>query len=167
MRTSRNIAFVLSFAAISAFAQQPAHSEARVVRVQTGSSYGLSGGGGDMTVDSKSIHSVIFWVHQSRPLQDVLSRISHQDWQRLLASIDLKAITALPSPSQCLACVDLPETYALLEFSDGTHKRVDYNRSNPPAALKPVLRELGVLESKYIPPIAKCPPNIPCVTITK
>lgn len=164
MRTIWNTAIVLTFAVTGAFGQQAAHSEAHVVRVQTGSSYGLSGGGGYVTVEPGSIHSVSFWEHESRPIQNVRSRISQKDWQLLLASIDLKAITALPSPSQCLACVDLPETYASFEFSDGTKKRVDYNRSNPPAALKSVLRELGALQSKYIPPITKCPPNIPCLT---
>jgi len=141
--------------------QSPAPNS-RIVRIATGSSYGLSGGGGDVTVDPKSIHSVTFWVHQSRPIQNVRSRISQKDWQRLLAAIDVSAIVALPSPSQCLPCVDLPETYVSLEFSDGTKKLVDYNRSSPPAAVKPVLRELGALVAKYIPPITKCPPSIPC-----
>ena len=157
-----------SLSAVLLFAQQlPSQARAtnsKIVRIATGSSYGLSGGGGDVTVDARSIRSVTFWVHQSSPIQDVRSRISQKDWQRLLSSIDVRTIVALPSPSQCVRCVDLPETYVSLEFSDGTKKLVDYNHSNPPATLKPMLRELGALVSKYIPPITKCPPNIPCIT---
>ena len=165
MRMSWNAAIVLTCAVTGAFAQQTIHSaEAHIIRIESGSSYGLSGSGGNLTVEPSSIHSVSFWVHTSRPIQNVRSRISQKDWQHLLASVDVTGIKALPSPTQCLACVDLPETYIVLEFSDGTKKRVDYNRSNPPAALKSVLHELGTLESKYIPPITICPPNIPCLT---
>ncbi len=141
---------------------QSPQRNAEIVRVADGSSFGLSGGGGETTVDSKSIHSVTRWVHESRPLQDARSHISQKDWERLLASIDLKAIMALPSPSQCRACVDLPEADLSLEFRDGTRKVVDYSPSDPPAAIKAVLRELRALVRKYIPPITKCPPNIPC-----
>jgi hypothetical protein len=149
------VALVLPLAVTVARAQQPAPATgAHVIRIETGSSWGVSGAN-STTVDSKTIRYVSFLPPNVRPLVNARSKISTtasispKEWRHLVQSINMKALLALPSPNQCLACVDAAETSVLIEFSDGTRKQIDYDPTRPPLPVKTLLQEIGALYAKH------------------
>jgi hypothetical protein len=60
--------------------------------------------------------------------------ITPRDWKNLLRSIDADALRALPQQG-CLSCRDLPESWVVIEYSDGNKIAVNYG---PTAIPKPV-----------------------------
>jgi len=64
--------------------------------------------------------------------------ITRQDWKNLVRSIDVSALRALPQRS-CRSCIDLPESWVAIEYSDGSKIGVNYGPSDipkPVAAIK-------------------------------
>jgi TonB family protein len=155
---------LLSFAACISLGQQaapaPAGSTPQIVRIARGSSSGLSGAGETFTVEPGSIHwerePSSDWEEKGVPAEKRTCKITQHDWDGLRNSIDPKTIAALTGIKGCPACVDQPETWAALDFSDGTKKSVLYDWSHPPAEIAALLRAIGVVE-------AKCPSQLAIV----
>jgi hypothetical protein len=64
--------------------------------------------------------------------------ITKQDWKNLVRSIDVSALRAVPA-SGCRSCIDLPESWLVVEYSDGSKIGVNYGPSEiprPVAAIK-------------------------------
>ncbi len=64
--------------------------------------------------------------------------IAKKDWKNLLGSIDASAFQALPQLG-CRSCRDLPESWVVIEYSDGSKIAVSYGPTSipkPVAALK-------------------------------
>ena len=80
------------------------------------------------------------------------SRITKQEWEDLQHFIDAKVQAEFTGRVGCPACVDQPESWAQLEFSDGTSKTLSYNFSNPSPAIATLLKKIQALWTK---PLAK------------
>lgn len=133
-----------------AFAQPPAAptspaANAHVIRVQMGYSCGMCGGSTFYHSTVTTVEpSFLLWqgMYSSNPkrLPNKKTRvpITRQDWKNLLRSIDASALRALPQRG-CLSCRDLPESWVVIEYSDGSKISVNYGPSGipkPVAALK-------------------------------
>jgi TonB family protein len=84
-------------------------------------------------------------------MQNYAARLGR--FAKLHRSEDIAALTGIKG---CPACVDQPETWAALDFSDGTKKSVLYDWSHPPAEIAALLRAIGVVA-------AKCPSQLAIV----
>jgi hypothetical protein len=145
--TSLIIASLMMMVTIpSAFAQTPATPAAppHVVRVQTGYSCGMCGGLFYHTTTTTIEPSFLVWegTNSSNPktLPNKKTRvaITREDWKNLLRSIDVSALRALPQQG-CRSCRDLPESWLVIEYSDGSRIAVNYGPSEipkPVAAIK-------------------------------
>jgi hypothetical protein len=60
--------------------------------------------------------------------------ITRQDWKNLVRSIDANALRAVPQRG-CGSCIDLPESWFAVEYSDGSKIAVTYGPTDIP---KPV-----------------------------
>ena len=133
----------------SALAQTPAPpaspaATTHVVRVQTGDSCGMCGGLFYHTTTTTVEPSFLVWegTNSSNPkkLPNRKTRvaITKEDWKNLLRSIDVSALRALPQQG-CRSCRDLPESWLVVEYSDGSKLAVSYGPSaipKPVAAIK-------------------------------
>jgi TonB family protein len=142
-------------------ATQPAAGSApQIVRISRGSSSGMSGAGETFTIEPGFIRwqrePSFDWVEKGVPAEKRTCKITKQDWDGLRNSIDPKTIATFTGIKGCPACVDQPETWAALDFSDGTKKSVLYDWANPPAEIAALLRHIGVVE-------ARCPSQLSMV----
>jgi hypothetical protein len=130
----------------AAFAQTTTTPAANphVVRVQTGYSCGMCGGFFYHTTKTTVEPSFLVWegMNSSNPkkLPNKKTRvaITREDWKNLLRSIDASALRALPQQG-CGSCRDLPESWLVVEYSDGSKLAVNYGPSEipkPVAAIK-------------------------------
>jgi len=133
----------------SAFAQTLAppaspSANAHVVRVQTGYSCGMCGGMFYHSTVTTVEPSFLTWqgMYASNPKKlpnkKTKMAITRQDWKNLVRSIDASALRALPQRS-CRSCIDLPESWVAIEYSDGSKLTVNYGPSDipkPVAAIK-------------------------------
>ena len=133
----------------SAFAQTPAPpaspaANAHVIRVQTGYSCGMCGGMFYHSTVTTVEPSFLIWqgMYSSNPKKlpnkKTKVAITRQDWKNLVRSIDASALRALPQRS-CRSCVDLPESWVAIEYSDGSKIGVNYGPTDipkPVAAIK-------------------------------
>jgi hypothetical protein len=149
-----SVVSVVGFAAV-VLAQQVAppnpSSLVQIVRIRTGYSSG-SGDSSETVIEPGSIRS----VHSSRnrkmfPGGNRKYRITKTEWEDLRHSIDTTALAALAGRTGCPACIDQPETWAMVEFNDGTKKLVDYDPSNPPPVIRALLEKIKAVESKRRP----------------
>lgn len=60
--------------------------------------------------------------------------ITKEEWESLVQSIDAKALQAVPQENGCRGCIDLPDAWLVVEYSDGSKISVHYD----PAARRPV-----------------------------
>jgi TonB family protein len=136
---------------------QSVATPAQVVRVAKGSSSGLSGAGDSMTIERGSIswerEPSSDWVEKGVPAEKRTCEITKQDWDGLINSIDPKTIAQFTGIEGCPACVDQPEMWAELDFSDGTKKAVDYGFSQNPPEIVTLLRRIEAIA-------AKCPSQL-------
>jgi hypothetical protein len=105
----------------------------------------MSGSGGRTVIDSKSMRSFGVSKDGTQEVMHDQSMITAKEWRRLRRSIDVNAFFALPSPTECLLCVDAPVDWVMVEFDNGTKKVVDYDWSKPPQTLFPLFHQLDAL----------------------
>jgi hypothetical protein len=60
-------------------------------------------------------------------------KITTEQWERAMASIDTESLFALPERIGCNGCVDEPVDWITVEYSDGTTKSVMCNSDGPAA----------------------------------
>jgi hypothetical protein len=128
-------------------------ADARVVRVRTGYSAGRCGGGyctEITTVESSFIVWESLGAADKKTFPDTRTKraIHNQDWENLQRDIDTKSLMALPKPTSCRACVDLPDSWVEVKFSDGTKISVSYDPANPPAPIAVLLHEVKTMGAK-------------------
>jgi len=125
-------------AAINVFAQTsaPAHDaagEARVVRVQMGHICGWCGGPGyrtDLTTVERSFilrEMADAGNTKKFPRRKEKRAISKREWETLVRSVDTKALKAVPQDGTCRPCVDQPDSWVEIDYSDGSRLSVHYD----------------------------------------
>ena len=135
--------------ATNVFAQvaAPTHessAEVRVVRVQMGYICGWCGGAGyrsDLTTVERS-----FIVREMADAEDPKKfprrkerrTISKREWETLVRSIDAKALRAVPQDGICRPCIDQPDSWVEIAYSDGSKVSVHYDwyPGKAPASVK-------------------------------
>jgi hypothetical protein len=115
--------------------------KARVVRVQT-----ISGGGmgcymyctSMTTVDSSSVVEELLDSPDKKkyPNRKEKRAITKREWSDLVHSIDAKAVRAVPQEGGCGPCIDLPESFLTIEYSDGSKISVSYPPGTAPAPVR-------------------------------
>jgi hypothetical protein len=131
----------------NSFSQAPAapHAsvEPHVVRVQMGYSCGWCGG-------KFFYHSTLLTVQRGFAVQELRyssnpkrlpnktekRAITRREWETLLRSIDAKALTAAAQDKTRRSCIDQPESWAVVEYSDGSKIAVHYSPTGEPAPVR-------------------------------
>ena len=129
-------------------------SDVSVVRVRVGYTGGLCGGCGYCTV--LTTIEPLFIIQESKDSGDKRQfpdkrkkrAITKPDWENLLRAIDKESLKAIPQPKGCRACIDLPDSWVEVNFSDGTRIEVSYAPWSPPAPAATLLREIGKISTK-------------------
>lgn len=62
--------------------------------------------------------------------------ITRREWEALVRSIDAKALKAVPREKGCRPCIDQPESWTVIEYSDGSQISVHYAPGGEPAPVK-------------------------------
>lgn len=141
------LCFFVMAVTLSAFAQRAdtasgLSAEARVVRLEMGHVCGLCGGPGyrtSLTTVERSF--VLREMMDSGDLKKYPNRkerhaITKREWEALLQSIDINALKAVPQDGSCRPCIDLPDSWVVVEYSDGSKIPVHYDPTSEPAAVK-------------------------------
>jgi len=129
------------------FAQSAApapHSsdEAQVVRVQMGYICGWCGGLAYrtdlITVERGFVGRELMDSTDEKKLPNRREKrgITKREWATLLRSIDVKALRALPQDRACRPCIDLPDSWVAVEYSDGSQISVHYWPGSEPVPVK-------------------------------
>jgi TonB family protein len=123
-----------------------------IVRVTRGSTGGVSGGGDSTVIEPRSVHweqrPSYDWTLNGFPDERRTCPITKQDWEGLGSSIDEKVLAAFTGQTSCSACVDLPERWVQVDFSDGTKKHASLGLSNLPPAIENLLRKIDAIAGK-------------------
>lgn len=123
-----------------------------IIRVARGSSGGMSGGGGSTVIEPRSVHweqhPAYDWTIKGFPDERRTCIITKQEWDGLRSSIDEKMLMAFTGRTECRACVDLPDSWAEVDFNDGTKKLASLGSSNPPSAIADLLRKIDAIAGK-------------------
>jgi len=152
--------FIAGLTIGNAFAQragQPNPSlKTYIVRVRIAQSSGMCSGGYCDTqtiVEPGAIRSIARSSSDKKEFPDWTrkSGITKQDWEDLQNFIDAKVLAAFTGRKGCPACLDQPESWAELEFSDGTTKSVSYDFSHPPAEIAGLLEKIKAIGAKSKP----------------
>lgn len=129
--------FIL-MAATNLFGPAPAGAhdgsgEARVVRVQMGHVCGWCGGPGyrtDLTTVERSFilrEMADAGNPKKFPKRKQRRAISKREWESLVRSIDVRALKAVPQDGTCRPCIDQPDSWVEIEYSDGSKLSVHYD----------------------------------------
>jgi len=116
--------------------------EARVVRVQIGYICGWCGGLAyrtDLTtVGRRFVRRGLLDSTNTKKLPNRREQraITRREWETLVRSIDANALKAVPQEKGCRPCVDQPESWAVIEYSDGSKISVNYAPMSEPAPVK-------------------------------
>ncbi|MGC2450332.1 MAG: hypothetical protein WA477_21965 [Candidatus Sulfotelmatobacter sp.] len=62
--------------------------------------------------------------------------ITRREWEVLVRSIDANALRAVPQEKGCRPCIDQPDSWAAVEYSDGSQISVHYWAGRQPAPVK-------------------------------
>ena len=62
--------------------------------------------------------------------------VTKKEWKALVGSIDAKALRAVPQDGTCRPCVDQPDAWVVIEYSDGSKISVNYPPTVVPAAVR-------------------------------
>ena len=81
------------------------------------------------------------------PSRKEKQRITRKDWERVERAIDSKSLAAAPQV-QCEAIIDLPCSWAEVEFSDGTKLELSYDKMKPPPAVAALLRSIQAIPGR-------------------
>jgi len=149
MRARYWMTFFIAIITATAFAQStspPASPAAKVhvVRVRMGYSCGMCGGLAYHSSSTTVEPTFLLWEGRyssnpkKLPNRTTKVAITKQDWKNLLGSIDASALQALPQQG-CRSCIDLPESWVVIEYSDGSKVAVNYGPTSipkPVAAMK-------------------------------
>jgi hypothetical protein len=116
---------------------------AHVVRVRMG------GGGGMgcamycttvITVDASSVVSEFLDAPDKKEYPDKKQTraTTKQEWRELVRSIDAKKLRAVPQDGQCRPCIDLPDAFVEVDYSDGSKISVEYSPGAEPTAVRAI-----------------------------
>lgn len=107
--------------------------EIQVVRVQMGYVCGWCGGPGyrsDLTTVERSF-ILREMAHAENPKKFPRRKqrraISKKEWETLVRSIDVKALNAVPQDGICRPCIDQPDSWVEIDYSDGSRLSVHYD----------------------------------------
>jgi hypothetical protein len=132
-------------------------ADAPAVRVRIGYVCGLCGGLGYRTsfttVEPTFIISELKDATDKKTRPDTKTKraITRKEWEELQRSIDAKALKALPQPATCRPCIDLPDFWVTVEYSDGQRISVSYEPTNPPAPINALLRKVPTIQIRLKP----------------
>ena len=159
--------FLLAFglAAARVFAQDvvpslPHASDVRVIRVRVVHTGGLCGGDGYCTVITSIDPSLIIWESkdsgdkQKFPDRKTKRAITKKDWENLLRAIDKESLKAIPQPTDCGPCRDLPDSSVEVDYSDGTRISVSYAPGSPPTPVATLLHQIGTIGANSKPSLS-------------
>ena len=141
------LAFVTFLTPGMAFAQNAARTPSRaaephVVRLEKGYVCGWCGGAGyRTTITTVRPHYVVEELADAEDPKENPNRkekqpITKQQWETLVRSIDAKALRAVPQDGICRPCIDQPDAWVVVEYSDGSKIPVNYPPGSEPAAVK-------------------------------
>ena len=114
----------------------------RVVRVQIGYICGWCGGLAyrtDLTtVGRRFVRRELLDSTNTKKLPNRREKraITRREWDTLVRSIDAKALGAVPQEKGCRPCIDQPDAWASVEYSDGSQISVHYWPGSQPAPVK-------------------------------
>jgi hypothetical protein len=74
--------------------------------------------------------------------------ITKKEWKALVRSIDAKALRAVPQDGTCRPCVDQPDAWVVIEYSDGSKISINYPPTIVPAAVR-ALKIPGIAIALY------------------
>jgi hypothetical protein len=149
--------FIAGLSVGNAFAQRAGQPnpllKTYIVRVRIGHSTGMCSGGyceTETIVEPGAIRSIAWSSSDKKKLPDRTRKfgITKPDWEDLQNFIDAKVLAAFTGRKGCPACLDQPESWAVLEFSDGTAKSVSYDFSHPPAEIAGLLEKIKAIGAK-------------------
>lgn len=128
--------------------------EVHVVSVQRGYVCGwCSGAGYHTTITTVRPSNVVEELRDADDPREDPNRkeeraITKKEWKALVRSIDAKALRAVPQDGTCRPCVDQPEAWVVIEYSDGRKISVNCPPSIEPAAVS-ALKIPGVAIAFY------------------
>ncbi len=152
--------FVVGLTIGSALAQQAlpprASPTAHIVRVRTGSYAGMCYGycvREETTIKPGSIVAVSRTFSEKRKYPDVKvkRKITKEDWEGLLHSIDAPALAAFIGRIGCPGCADELVEWVEVQFSDGTKKSVFFNKGNMPPAIAALSLKINTIAEARLP----------------
>ena len=128
-----------------------------VVRVRIGHSAGMCGGFGYCTelttVEQMFIVSEAKNARDKKKFPDRKTKrpITTQQWEDLEHSVDATALKAVVQSVGCRSCIDLPDSWVVVEFADGTRISVSYDPVHPPVPVAVLLRNIPTMPTKPTP----------------
>ena len=131
----------------TAWAQNPGKantpaSDVHIVRVEKGYVCGwCTGAGYRTTITTVRPRYLIDELADSEDPRETPDRkekhaITKQQWEALVRSIDAKALRAVPQDGTCRPCIDQPDAWVVVEYSDGSKISVNYPPGDEPAAVR-------------------------------
>ena len=129
---------------------------AYIVRIRTGSYAGTCVDycvHEETTIKPRSIVAVSRSISEKRKYPDVKlkRKITKEDWEGLLHSVDAKVLDAFIGRIGCPGCADELVGWVELQFSDGTMKSVSYNEGDAPPGIAPLLQKIKTIGEARLP----------------
>lgn len=121
-----------------------AAAEVRVVRVERGYVCGFCGGlgyrGSHIIVQPSRMIQISEYSSDERKLPNRKEKfaITRGEWHTLVHSIDADALRALPEDKTCRPCIDQPDSWLEIDYSDGSKLVVHYYPGSEPGPVKAV-----------------------------
>lgn len=81
------------------------------------------------------------------PDKQVKANITKEEWDHLIATIDIADFKALPDRIGCPGCVDEVVQSIEIKFSDGSKNSIFYNSGGQPVSLSGLVEKIDSLES--------------------
>ena len=152
--------FAVSLAAKCALGQQTASPkpapELRIARVRIGTTFAVCNGpycGETTSIEPGLIVKVSRSTANQRKYPDIEKKfkITKQDWEELQQFFDAKELAVFDVGQNCPACPNQPQSWAEVEFSDGTKKWSSFNPLDPIPEIAALLKKIQALEAKAEP----------------
>jgi len=117
-------------------------ADVQVVRVEMGYVCGFCGGPGYRTALT-TVESSFIVVElkdagdeKRNPNRKEKRAINKREWGKLVRSVDTQALKAIPQDKTCRPCIDLPDWWVKVEYSDASNISVEYSPGNEPEPVK-------------------------------
>ena len=116
--------------------------DVHIIRVQMGESCGwCTGGGFHTTITTVRPSNVVEELKDADDPRENPNRkeehtITKRQWEELVRSIDEKALRAVPQDKTCRPCVDQPDAWVVIEYSNGSKIQLNYYPGTEPAPVR-------------------------------